>query len=120
MMINVNDYVCGEPLTTENVSDVLDLVKQIRTLFGNTKTIWLYTGYTFEQIMFPLCVNMQPQADEDKRIDIVKLCDVIVDGRFEKDKADLSYPFAGSTNQRVIDVQKSLTKGEVVLWNLKN
>ena len=44
------------------------------------------------------------------------MADILVDGRFEKDKADLSYPFAGSTNQRVIDVQKTIKNGELVLW----
>lgn len=78
----------------------------MRILFKNSKTFWLYSGYKYE------CLD-------DKRKEIVSLCDVFVDGQFEKDKADMKYPYAGSTNQRVIDVQKSLESGEVVLWQKK-
>lgn len=114
----------GEALAAENVSDVLNLVKQIRLLFGHTKTIWIYTGYVWESIMnrvyfdddFDYISESYEECLNEKREQIIRNCDVLVDGRFEKDKADLSYPFAGSTNQRVIDVQKSIEKGEVILW----
>lgn len=68
------------------------------------KTIWVYTGYTWEQIL----ANKYLLA-------AVKYADVLVDGRFEEELKDVNYHWAGSTNQRVIDVQKSLQKGEVVL-----
>lgn len=109
----------GEALADENVSVVLRLVKQIRLLFGNKKNIWIYTGYTWGQIMAPVITgDFNPNRDKiiRDRAEIVKMADVLVDGRFEKDKADLTYPYAGSTNQRVIDVQKSLEEGEIVLW----
>ena len=70
-----------------------------------TKTIWLYTGYTWEQIIYS--PTMLP---------VVKLVDVLVDGRFVQKLADTSYKWAGSTNQKIIDVQKSLEKGEVILY----
>ena len=50
------------------------------------------------------------------RRNIVKQCDVLVDGRYEEDKRDITYHWAGSTNQRVIDVQESLKQNQVVLW----
>jgi len=124
-----NDYISGvtftggDPLHKHNITTVLRLCKKIRLLFGDTKTIWCYTGYTLENIMSAAYVdetdNLRFLINEDQcRYEIITRCDVLVDGRFEKDKADLSYPYAGSTNQRVIDVQKSLLKGEIVLWNL--
>ena len=83
------------------------------------KTIWLYTGYTWEQIMYP-AVTDDFNTERDKllkmRRDIVKQCDVLVDGRYEEDKRDITYHWAGSTNQRVIDVQESLKQNQVILW----
>ena len=124
----------GEPLADENLDGVLHLVQriknefynttiysdtecenhnilnenlqQMRVLFKNNKTVWLYTGYTFEQCLL-----------DEKRNNILKYIDVMVDGRFENDKKDLSLKFRGSSNQRVIDVQKSLeTRGIVSLY----
>ena len=83
------------------------------------KTIWLYTGYTWEQIMNPVVAgNFNPEREKllKMRRDIVKQCDVLVDGRYEEDKRDVTYHWAGSTNQRVINVQESLKQGEIVLW----
>ena len=83
------------------------------------KTIWLYTGYTWEQIMYPVVTDdFNPERDKllKMRRDIVKQCDVLVDGRYEEDKRDITYHWAGSTNQRVIDVQESLKQNQVVLW----
>jgi anaerobic ribonucleoside-triphosphate reductase activating protein len=69
--------------------------------------VWCYTGYTFEQIM----------EWEDNRKTLLKEIDVLVDGPFEKDKMSLDIPWRGSGNQRLIDVKKSLEKGEVVLYD---
>lgn len=86
------------------------------------KTIWLYTGYTWEQIMNPVTTDdFNPERDKllKMRRDIVEQCDVLVDGRYEEDKRDITYHWAGSTNQRVIDVQESLKQKQVVLWKDK-
>ena len=45
------------------------------------------------------------------------MTDVLVDGKFDKDKADVNYPWAGSTNQRVINVQETLKQGKIILWH---
>ena len=122
----------GEPLADENVSDILNLVNQIHLLFPN-KTIWLYTGYTVN-----LSSYTYVDADDDYKIKplnylyckpvgtntksnlqrsgVLNLVDVVVDGRFEEDKKDLTLKFRGSSNQRVIDVKKSLEQNKIVLW----
>ena len=73
------------------------------------KTIWAYSGYTFEQIM----------SDPVKK-KLLEMCDVLVDGRFDKNKTELNLRFKGSTNQRIIDVAKSLESGSVILYDLDN
>lgn len=85
----------GDPLHKANRVEVLTLANSIKSLYPN-KTIWLYTGYDWEQI---------------HRLPGIENIDVIVDGRFEQDLANINYPWAGSTNQRVIDVKKSLECG---------
>lgn len=93
----------GDPLHPANRQSTLTLVQQVKREFTD-KTIWLYTGYTWRQIL----------TDESLR-PILPYLDVLVDDRFVPELADKSYPWAGSTNQKIIDVQKSLKKGEVVL-----
>lgn len=89
----------GDPLHPENREDVIQLIKEIRIRYKDTKTIWLYTGYQYEEIAH-----------------LVKCCDVVVDGHFIKDLADKQYHWAGSTNQRVIDIFKTIQKGEVIIY----
>lgn len=113
----------GSPLAKENLIDVLSLVKEIKTKFPD-KTIWLYTGYDFNNIMhwteeqYEIDVhnNFRLTNIEYLRQQIVSMCDVVIDGRFEEDKKDLSLRFRGSSNQRIIDVQKSLKEGDIILW----
>ena len=86
----------GDPLYHSNLNDINKLIDTIKSEFP-TKTIWLYTGYKFNTIM------------EDPELkDIVSKVDVVVDGKFKLDKADANYPWAGSTNQAVIDVKETL------------
>lgn len=72
--------------------------------------VWTFTGYTWEQIM---------NSGNEDFMRLLKASDVLVDGKFEKDKRSLELKFKGSTNQRTIDVKASLEKGEVVLWEEK-
>ena len=111
-------FTGGDPLHQKNLEGVLDLVNEIRLSYPE-KTIWLYTGYTLEQIMYPVVTDdFNPERDKllKMRREIVKQCDVLVDGRYEEDKRDVAYHWAGSTNQRVIDVKKTLEQGSVGLW----
>lgn len=99
------DYVSGitfsggDPLHEANRDGVLALAKEITETFPG-KTIWLYTGSDWEEI---------------RDLEIVRYLDVIVDGEFQQDKKDNLLEWKGSSNQRVIDVKKSLKEGKVIL-----
>ena len=105
----------GDPLYKYNLTDVLSLLNQIRLSYP-TKTIWLYTGYTLEQILQPLLINTIPTEEEEKRIDIVKMVDVLVDGPYVDAQRDVAAKWRGSTNQRVINIPETLKQQKVVLY----
>ena len=110
----------GDPLHENNLSEVLSLVKEIRNLFPN-KTIWLYTGYTWEEIrnVFGKSKEWLQARWKDSAInrwEIISMCNVLVDGEYIDDQRDITLKWCGSSNQRVIDVQKSLEQGKVVLY----
>ena len=108
----------GEPLADENLDSILKLVNKINVLFPK-KTIWIYTGYTFEQIMNPIVTDdFNPERDNliNKRKEIVKKCDVLVDSRYIDELRDITLKWRGSRNQRVIDIQKSLETNSMVLY----
>lgn len=94
----------GEPFLNTDVC--LQVVERIRQEFGQTKDIWSWTGYTFDELL---------QDSEDKLALLAKI-DILVDGRFELSKKDLKLQFLGSSNQRIIDVKKSLAENRVVIW----
>lgn len=119
----------GDPLNEANLDGVLDLVNEIRLLFPQ-KTIWLYTGYRVRGIqegLFVLTPNVITdkisdhkeiidRVNEDvKRSDIIKKCDVLIDGRYIEEKRDITLKWRGSSNQRVIDIQKSLQENKIIL-----
>lgn len=102
----------GDPLHPNNVDLVNSLIAYIRTHFPD-KTIWLYTGYTLEDIYRSAddsCIETM------KRLNIVMSVDVLVDGKFEQALADVNYPWAGSTNQRIIDIPNSLKAQQIILY----
>lgn len=94
----------GEPFL--NTMVLIPLVKRVREIYGNTKDIWSWSGYYYEELL---------QDTEDK-IELLHLIDVLVDGRFDITKKDLTLQFRGSSNQRIIDVPQSLETGSMVLW----
>lgn len=105
----------GDPLYKDNLNDVLFLLKQIRILYP-TKTIWLYTGYTLKQILHPLLINTIPTEEEEKRIDIIKMVNVLVDGPYIDAQRDITLKWRGSANQRVINIPETLKQQKVVLY----
>ncbi len=103
----------GEPF--QNL-ELVEYIKPIRTYIDtyndehpsenmSKKDIWVYSGYTFEEIL----------ADE-KKLELLKLCDVLIDGLFVEELLNLKLKFRGSSNQRVLDVKKSLESGSPVLY----
>nr|DAD59583.1 MAG TPA: 4Fe-4S single cluster domain protein [Bacteriophage sp.] len=109
-------FLGGECLAEQNLDGVLDLIKEIRISFP-TKTIWLYTGYSYSEIFRgqSLCLS-QEGLNNFKRREIIKQCDVLVDGEYIDEQKDLTLKFRGSKNQRVIDVQQTLKQEKVVLY----
>lgn len=95
----------GEPLADKNIDEIYNLINQIRFLFGDTKTIWLYSGYTLEQIQ-----------NDPKRKSVVSLVNIFVDGRYIDELRDITLQFRGSSNQRLIDVVKTIETGEIILY----
>ena len=91
----------GDPLHPANEADVTRLAREIRENFPQ-KTIWLYTGYLWEEI----CEK-----------EIVRYLDVCIDGEFEVAHKELLLHWKGSSNQRTIDVQKTVRTGSVVLYD---
>lgn len=93
----------GDPLHQNNIDEIIEIAKIVKKL---NKTVWLYTGYTYEQIIKNLTKK-----------EILKYIDVLVDGRFEINKKDIKYKYAGSTNQRLINVQETLKQNKIVLYS---
>lgn len=103
----------GDPMHEKNVRTVLRLIQKIRESYP-MKTIWLYTGYVVEDIF--------AGADEEMKIraEIVSLCDVVVDGRYVATLRNITLPYCGSENQRVIDIAKSREANKIILFNKEN
>lgn len=101
--INGITYSGGHPLEQYNIETITKIVKRTKEKFPN-KTQWLYTGYLWEDI---------------KDLEVIKYLDVVVDGPYIDELRDITLKFRGSSNQRVIDVQKSLKENKVVLWEDK-
>lgn len=92
----------GHPLEEKNLQAVGDLCVKVKEEYPEIK-IWIYTGYLWEYVQ-----NWY----------LMRYVDVIVDGTYQEDKRDITLKFRGSSNQRIIDVQKSLKKGEAVLYDI--
>lgn len=91
----------GDGLTVQ-YNSTLKLLKELKN--KTNKTIWVYTGYTWDELI-----------NSNKR-ECLQYIDVLVDGRFEIDKRDITLKFKGSSNQRLIDVKKSLRERRVVIY----
>lgn len=90
----------GDPLSTLNRDEITELAKQITQRFKD-KDIWCYTGYKWDKV---------------KHLEIMNYIDVLVDGKYVEELSIPSPKWCGSSNQRVIDVKKSLSASEIVLY----
>lgn len=104
-----NEYVDGlsilggEPMEPTNAEALLPLIFYTVAL---GKTIWVYSGYTYEELL----------GRDDTTNIIFCLIDVLVDGEFIEEEKDISLLYRGSRNQRIIDIQRSMQEGTVHLW----
>ncbi|WP_071131859.1 anaerobic ribonucleoside-triphosphate reductase activating protein [Enterococcus timonensis] len=98
----------GEPFLNTEVC--LTVVKAIREKFGHTKDIWSWTGFTYEELLL----------ESPDKLELLHEIDILVDGRFELSKKNLLLQFRGSSNQRIIDVQKTLAAQKVIIWDKLN
>ena len=103
----------GEPLEIQNQKGLLPLVKKVKEKYPN-KNIWCYTGFDFEKDV----VGKMAKTNEETK-ELMNYIDVIVDGKFEEEKKDLSLQFRGSSNQRIIDVKQSLKNEKIIQLNYK-
>ena len=100
----------GEPMEPENQAALLPLLRRVRERYPR-KNVWAFTGYTLESL---LTEGAHPHTEDTASL--LALIDVLVDGRFEKDKKNLMLRFRGSENQRLLDLRASLALGKPVLW----
>ncbi len=110
------DYIAGltllggDPMEPENQRALLPFVREVRRSFPQ-KSIWCYTGYTLLDGALE-----EEQANCEVTRELISLLDVLVDGRFVEELKDIRLVFRGSSNQRVIDVKRTLSSGNVVLY----
>lgn len=95
----------GDPTYCKNVDTLREFCSEFKKRFPK-KDIWIWSGFTWEQI----------KADP-KKYELLKLCDVLIEGRFVEALKDLNLKWRGSSNQRVVDVQKTILSNEVVLYD---
>ena len=94
----------GDPLdqSAQALEELAKFLSDIKKRYPK-KSIWLYTGYLIEDL------NNYPHKE------VIKNCDVIIDGPYVKEKRNITIPFRGSTNQRIIDVQKSFKENKICI-----
>ena len=99
----------GEPMEPENQAALLPFLEQVRRLRPD-KDIWCYTGFTYEEL------KHGSRASGENAARLLSLIDVLVDGRFVREKKNLSLPYRGSENQRIIDLKATSDAGHLVFW----
>ena len=99
----------GEPFEPENQQGLIDLIRSVKQELPG-KDIWMYTGYSYEDLL-PGGIRHYDVTDE-----IMNAIDVLVDGRFLLGEKDITLRFRGSRNQRLIDMKRTRQEGQVVLW----
>ena len=102
----------GEPFEPQNQKALLPFLKRVKSEVPS-KNIWCYTGYLFDSELLE-----NSHAKTSDTLEILKLIDVLVDGKFVEELKDISLMFKGSQNQRIIDVKESLKQNKVILYNL--
>ncbi len=100
----------GEPFEPENQGPIVELLRQVKATYPE-KSVWAFSGYLFDRDILP-----GKLGDPAITREYLGYLDVLVDGPFVEAKKDLALRFRGSSNQRLIDVPKTLKEGKIVLW----
>ena len=100
----------GEPFEPQNQRVLVGLLREVKSLYPK-KDVWCYTGYLLDKELLNDSRARCEVTDE-----MLSMIDVLVDGEFKQELKDITLKFRGSSNQRIIDVQKSLQSGEIVLY----
>ncbi len=103
----------GEPFEQTNQEGLAPLVKKVKQTYPDKK-IWCYTGFTFDKQILGKMIEEEHRNTTKQMLENI---DYIVDGRFVEELKDPKLQFRGSSNQRIIDVKKSLEENEIVLWD---
>lgn len=103
----------GEPFEPSNQRALIPFLKRVREAYPN-KNIWCFTGFTLDGELWRDGSHPRCEVTDE----MLSLIDVLVDGRFVRALKDISLKFRGSSNQRIIDVKKTLEQGEIVLYDL--
>ena len=111
--VNGLSLLGGEPFEPQNQAVLVPFLRKVRERYPE-KTIWCYSGYLFDKELLRESRARCGLTDE-----MLSMIDILVDGRFVESLKDITLVFRGSSNQRVIDVKKSLERGDVVLWEQK-
>ena len=102
----------GEPFEPENQPALLDLLREFKERYPQ-KDVWCYSGYTYEQ----LTGVIKSRSSTPEALEMLSYIDVLVDGKFNMDLYSIRLKFRGSSNQRLIDLNKTRSCGEIVLWD---
>ena len=102
----------GEPFEVKNQRGLLPFMRKFKERFPD-KDVWCYSGFTYEE----LTGKTESRALCDVTEELLSYIDVLVDGRFVKEKRNIMLRFRGSENQRLIDLNKTRESGEIVLWD---
>ncbi len=101
----------GEPFEPVNQKVLCEVLEEVKRNYPN-KTVWCYSGYTFDKDL--LSGRLCDFSITKRMLDCI---DFLVDGKFVEEKKDLTLRFKGSSNQRIIDVQNSLKEGKIIRWS---
>lgn len=103
----------GEPFERTNQEGLVPLIKKVKQTYPDKK-IWCYTGFTFDK---QILGEMIEKENRESTKEMLNNIDYIVDGKFVEELKDPKLRFRGSSNQRIIDVKKSLEQKEIVIWD---
>lgn len=111
--INGLSLLGGEPFEPQNQKVLVQLLRKVREQYPQ-KTVWCYSGYLFDRELLSESRARCEYTDE-----MLSMIDILVDGRFVEKLKDIRLVFRGSSNQRIIDVKRSLQNGDIVAWEPK-